>query len=300
MALPMYSGYDGMNINAGTVSNKGWEFDVSYKVKVGNVNLGINANASYVQNIVTDQGDDREGLEAMLGGLGGMVAYRENGRPYGFFYGYIHDGIFQTQAEIDNHKYADGTPIQPSAQPGDIRWKDIDGKDGITPDDRTMIGNPTPDWTYGITLTADWKGFDLSMFFQGVQGNEIYKLYRRPNVLYANWDRSYLERWHGAGTSNWIPKIIEADSRNTQVVSTLHIEDGSYFRLKVLQIGYTLPQAITQKVLIKKLRLVVQGENLFTGTDYTGLDPEVGTRNGYDSGTYPQARILTFGANITF
>jgi TonB-linked SusC/RagA family outer membrane protein len=300
MALPMYSGYDGMNINAGTVSNKGWEFDVSYKVTIGNVYLGIGANASYVKNVVTDQGDDREGLEAMLGGLGGQVAYRENGRPYGFFYGYVHDGIFQNQAEIDNYKYADGTPIQSGAQPGDIRWKDLDGKDGITDDDRTMIGDPNPDWTYGLTLTGDWKGFDFSMFFQGVQGNEIYKLYRRPNVSYANWDRSYLDRWHGEGTSNWIPKIIEADSRNTQVVSTLHIEDGSYFRLKVLQIGYTLPRAITQKVLINKLRLFVQGENLFTVTGYTGLDPEVGTRHGYDSGTYPQARILTLGVNVTF
>jgi TonB-linked SusC/RagA family outer membrane protein len=300
MALPMYSGYDGMYVNAGTVNNKGWEFDVSYKLTVGNVNFGINANASYVKNTVTDQGDDRVGIDNMLGGLGGQVTYRENGMPYGFFYGYIHDGIFQNQAEINNYKYADGTLIQPGAQPGDIRWKDLDEKNGITPDDRTMIGNPNPDWTYGLALTADWKGLDFSVFFQGAQGNEIYKLYRRPNVSFANWDRSYLERWHGEGTSNWIPKIIEADSRNTQVVSTLHVEDGSYFRLKVLQIGYTLPQTITQKVLMKKLRIFVQGENLLTITDYTGLDPEVGTRNGYDSGTYPQARILTFGINVTF
>ncbi|MDR1257963.1 MAG: TonB-dependent receptor [Tannerellaceae bacterium] len=300
MALPMYSGYDGMNVNAGTVSNEGWEFDLSYKMRAGNVNLGFGANASYVQNTVTDQGNDREGIDNMLGGLGGQVTYRENGRPYGFFFGYVHDGIFQNQAEIDNNKYPDGTIIQPGAQPGDIRWKDLDGKNGITADDRTMIGSPNPDWTYGLTLTADWNGFDFSVFFQGVQGNEIYKLYRRPNVSFANWDRSYLERWHGEGTSNWIPRIIEADSRNTQVVSTLHVESGSYFRLKVLQLGYTLPQAITRKALINKLRLFVQGENLFTATSYSGLDPEVGTRNGYDAGTYPQARTFTIGASITF
>jgi TonB-linked SusC/RagA family outer membrane protein len=300
MALPMYSGYDGMNVNAGTVTNEGWEFDVSYKLRAGKVNLGLGANASYVQNVVTDQGNDREGIDNMLGGLGGQVTYRENGKPYGFFFGYVHDGIFQNQAEIDNNRYADGTLIQPGAQPGDIRWKDIDGKNGITPDDRTMIGNPNPDWTYGLTLTGDWNGFDFSIFFQGAQGNEIYKLYRRPNVSFANWDRSYLNRWHGEGTSDWIPKIIEADSRNTQVVSTLHVEDGSYFRLKVLQLGYTLPQSVTQRALINKVRFFVQGENLFTVTDYTGLDPEVGTRNGYDAGTYPQARILTLGANITF
>jgi TonB-linked SusC/RagA family outer membrane protein len=298
-AIPMYSGYDMMIGNAGTVSNKGWEFDASYKFKAGDVNLGVSANASYVRNIVTDQGDDRVGIDNTLGGLGGIVTYRENGRPFGFFYGYIHDGIFQNQNEISNYKYANGKLIQPNAQPGDIRWKDVDGKDGITPDDRTMIGNPNPDWSYGLTLTADWKNIDFSAFFQGVQGNEIFKLYRRPNVLYANWDRSYLERWHGEGTSNWIPKIIEADSRNTQEISTLHVEDGSYVRLKVLQLGYTFPQSFTKKVLINKLRLFVQGENLFTITDYTGLDPEVGTRNGYDSGTFPQARIFSFGVNVT-
>jgi hypothetical protein len=257
------------------------------------VNLGIAANAAFLENVVTEQGNDREGLDEMRGGLGGQITYRENGKPYGFFYGYVHDGIFQNQAEVDASKQA-------NAQVGDIRWKDLDGKDGITPDDRTMIGDPNPDWTYGLTLTADWKGLDFSVFFQGVQGNQIYKLYRRPNVLFANWDRSYLERWHGEGTSNWIPKIIEADSRNTQVVSTLHVEEGAYARLKVLQLGYTLPQSLTQKILVEKLRLFVQGENLFTITDYTGLDPEVGTRNGYDSGTYPQARVLTLGLNLTF
>ena len=162
-----------------------------------------------------------------------------------------------------------------------------------------MIGKPNPDWTYGFTLSADWKGFDFSAFFQGSIGNDIYKLYRRSNVTFGNYDKSWLNRWHGEGTSNWVPRIIDGDNNNYQV-SNFFVEDGSYMRLKVLQIGYSLPGQMLQRVGIKGLRFFVQGENLFTITNYSGYDPEVGTRDGFDGGTYPQARTYTIGANITF
>ena len=224
-------------------------------------------------------------------------------RPYGFFYGYLHDGIFQNQQEIDGYTYVDSNGktqlIQPNAKPGDIRFKDLDGKNGLNGDDRTMIGKPNPDWTYGFTLSADWKGLDFSAFFQGSIGNDIYKLYRRSNVTFGNYDKSWLNRWHGEGTSNWVPRIIDGDNNNYQV-SNFFVEDGSYMRLKVLQIGYSLPGQMLQRVGIKGLRFFVQGENLFTITNYSGYDPEVGTRDGFDGGTYPQARTYTIGANITF
>ncbi|MDR3134208.1 MAG: TonB-dependent receptor [Prevotellaceae bacterium] len=301
LSLPDYAGYTSILTNKGNVSNKGWEFDASYKFRLGDVNIGLGANASYVKNVVTEQGDSDipVAIDGLGGGLGGSVTWRANGEPYGFFYGYVHDGIFQTQAEVDASQQA-------NAVVGGIRWKDLDGKPGITGDDRTNIGNPNPDWTYGLTLSADWKGIDFSVFFQGVQGNEIYKLYRRGNVVSANWDKAWLNRWHGQGTSNWMPVLYEGNlapgggDTGANTVSNLYVENGSYFRLKVLQLGYTIPQHITQKILLQRARIFVQAENLFTITDYTGLDPEVGTRNGFDGGTYPQARVWTLGVNITF
>lgn len=301
VALPEYTGYYSMKVNQGSVKNEGVELEASYRFRVGKVNLGVSANASYVHNVVTNQGSGRSEIDWLGGGMGGAVTWRENGRPYGFFYGYVHNGIFQNWDEVNSYVTEDGKLKQPNAQPGDIRFKDLDGKDGITGDDRTMIGDPNPDWTFGLTLNAEWNGFDFSAFFQGTQGNDIYKLYRRNNVTYGNWERSWLNRWHGEGTSDWTPRLVEGDpNNNTSWVSTFGIEDGSYLRLKVLQLGYTLPEQLTRKAFIRKLRFFVQGENVFTLTGYSGLDPEVGTRNGFDGGTYPQARTFTVGANVTF
>ena len=299
MPIPLYTSYGSMTVNGGTVKNEGVELEASYRFHVGQAHFGLNANASYLKNTVTNQGPDRIGLNNITGGMGGYVTYSENGRPYGFFYGYVHDGIFQNWDEINNYKTEDGKLKQPNAKPGDIRFKDLDGKNGIDANDRTMIGNPNPDWTYGFTLSGDWKGFDFSAFFQGTIGNDIYKLYRRSNVAYGNWEKSWLNRWHGEGTSNWVPRIVEGDNNNYQI-SDFFVEDGSYLRLKVLQIGYSLPTKMLQKVGLSGVRVYLQGENLFTLTDYTGYDPEVGTRNGLDSGTYPQARTFTFGVNVNF
>lgn len=299
MPIPMYSGYGKMWINKGTVENKGVEFEASYKFNIGQVKFNVGGNASYIKNTVTEQGGDRIGLNEIGGGMGGRVSYSENGRPFGFYYGYVHDGIFQNWDEINSYVTETGALKQPNAVPGDIRFKDLDGKDGINGDDRTMIGKPNPDWTYGFNLSGEWKNFDFSVFFQGAHGNDIYKLYRRSNVTKGNWDKSWLGRWHGEGTSNWIPRLVEGDNNNYQV-SSLFVEDGSYMRLKVAQIGYTLPQRWVNKAFIKNLRVFVQGENLFTITDYSGYDPEVGTRDGFDGGTYPQSRTFTIGANIVF
>lgn len=299
--LPEYTGYRNMSINVGTVKNEGFEFEASYRFRVGKVDFSLGGNASYIKSKVTDLGAGRTELDWLGGGLGGAVTHMESGRPYGFFYGYVTDGIFQNQAEIDSYVNNEGKKIQPNAKPGDVRYKDLDGNGTISGDDRDMIGNPNPDWTYGFSLNANWKNFDLYAFFQGVQGVDIYKFYRRANITYANWERSWLGRWHGEGTSNKLPRIEEGDPRNnTNWVSDLFVEDGSYLRMKVLQLGYQLPIKLTRKAFIQKLRFYVQAENLFTITDYTGYDPEVGTRRGFDGGTYPQARTFTFGANIVF
>ncbi len=301
VALPEYTGFTTMKVNQGTVKNEGVELEASYRFNVQKVKFGINANASYVKNEVTNQGDGRSEIEWLGGGLGGAVTWRENGRPYGFFYGYQHDGIFQNWDEVNSYVTSEGKLKQPNAKPGDIRWKDLDGKNGITGDDRTMIGDPNPNWNFGLTLTAEWNNFDFSAFAQGVAGNEIYKFYRRANVANANWEKYWLDRWHGEGTSNWLPRLVGGDpGNNTTRVSDLFIEDGSYLRIKLVQLGYTLPTQLVRKAYIQKLRLFLQGENLYTFTNFTGLDPEVGTRNGFDGGTHPQARTFTIGANIVF
>ncbi|SET04843.1 TonB-linked outer membrane protein, SusC/RagA family [Draconibacterium orientale] len=301
LPLPDYAGYASIKTNTGTVSNKGIEMDASYRFNIGKANFGVAANASYVKNEVIDQGDSNVpvSIDGIGGGLGGSVTWRANGYPYGFYYGYESDGIYQNQAEVD-------AAIQENAVVGGIRWKDTDDNGHIDGGDRTMIGKPNPDWTYGFSINGDYANFDFSVLFQGVQGNEIYKLYRRGNVTQANFDEAWLGRWHGEGTSNKYPILYEGNITPTggdtgaNTVSDLYVEDGSYLRLKVLQIGYTLPVSLTKKALISNLRFYVQGENLLTFTNYTGLDPEVGTRNGFDGGTYPQARTLTLGVNISF
>ena len=292
MPIPLYTSYSTMTVNAGSVKNSGVEMELSYRKRISDLSLAFTANASYLKNEVTDQGNDRMGIDGITGGMGGQVTYSENGHPYGFFYGYKTEGVFQNEQDIANHAKQDG------AKPGDLKFKDLDGDKVITANDRCQIGNPIPDWTYGFNVNSEWRGIDFTAFFQGTIGNDIYKLYRRSNVALGNFESFWLGRWHGEGTSNTVPRIVEGDNNNYQI-SDFFVKDGSYLRLKVAQLGYTLPRSLTSKWGIQRLRLFIQGENLFTITGYDGYDPEVGTRNGLDSGTYPQSRTFTFGASIT-
>lgn len=293
--IPLYTSFSSMTINAGSVKNSGVELEANYRFSTGNVHWGVGANASYIKNVVTDQGPDMIGLNSLGGGMGGQVSFSQSGKPYGFFYGYQVDGVFQT----DEEAAASGQNVGGTPHAGDLRFKDVDGNGSVGAEDRTMIGNPNPDWTFGLNLTASWKNFDFSAFFQGVAGNEIFKLYRLPNVTLGNFGTEWLGRWHGAGTSSTMPRLVEGDNINSQI-SDFFVEDGSYLRFKVAQIGYTLPEKLTAKVGVKALRVFIQGENLFTLTGYSGYDPEVGTRHGLDAGTYPQARTFTAGVNIKF
>lgn len=290
--LPMYTSYWSMTVNGGTVKNTGVEFDASYHFNIADANFTVSANASHVKNTVVDQGnDDVAYLNTLGGGMGNHISYSQNGMPYGFFYGYKAIGVFQNQAQIDATPHLEGTV------PGDIIYEDHDGNGVIDINDMTMIGDPNPDWIFGFNLSAQWKDFDLSAFFQGSTGNDIYKIYRRPNVTLGNYGKEWLGRWHGEGTSNKYPRL---QAGAPYQVSSLYVEDGSYLRFKVLQLGYSIPSHILGNAGISKLRVFVQGENLLTFTEYSGYDPEIGTRFGLDAGTYPQARTLIIGANINF
>jgi hypothetical protein len=174
----------------------------------------------------------------------------------------------------------------------------------VNDDDRTKIGKGMPDWTYGITMAAEWKGIDLNLFFQGSIGNQIFDYSMRGDVPAMNRPAWILDRWIGAGTSNRIPRMTNANPNQNWRSSDLWVKDGSFMRLKTAQLGYTIPAKILRAAFIKNLRVYVAGENLLTFTKYDGFDPEMAsdgyTTIGVDRGIYPQSRTITVGASITF
>jgi hypothetical protein len=236
------------------------------------------------------------------GFTGGALSRGSNGMPFPYFFGYKTAGVFQNYAEVNAYTNAEGGLIQPNARPGDTRFVDVNGDGQITSDDRTKIGKGTPDWTFGLNLNAEWKGFDFNAFFQGVAGADIFDATYRSDIGSGNYPTWMLNRWTGEGTSNKYPILRAGDNTNWQV-SDLYICDGSYLRLKNISLGYTLPQSITRQVRIDRLRLYVMAENLITWTKYWGFDPEIssgGTSLGIDKGIYPQARTWTIGVNVSF
>jgi len=227
------------------------------------------------------------------------------GKPYGMFWGFKTDGIFQTQEEIDNYVNSNGDKIQPNAKPGDFKWKDLNGDGQITADDREQLGLAIPPVTYGITLKVNYKNFDATIFGQGVTGNKICNQIRRLDVPTSNYTRAALARWVGPGTSNTYPRLIEGTDVNGNFtnMSDFYLEDGSYFRLKTLQVGYTVPMELVKKVAIERARFSLSCNNLFTLTKYTGFDPEIGGGSGIygiDRGVYPQARSFMLGLDLSF
>ena len=301
--VPGYVGQSVPFVNAGTVDNQGVEFDLAYRFSPAkDLNIGIRANASYVKNTVVDYGNSSG--ENGWGGIGAAgldnFIYQKNGYPNPFFYGYKTDGILQNQAEADAYNAAYGA----TAQPGDVKFKDVNGDGVIDANDRVQIGKPNPDWTYGLTLTADYKGFDLMAFFQGREGCQIFDISRRTDIPKENLPTWWMDRWTGEGTSNNFPRFVGTgvDRNSNWRVSDLYIQDGSFTRLKNLQLGYTLPQNLTRKASIERLRFWVGGENLITWTKYRGFDPEIADQqNGVSMmGNYPVARIINCGLGVTF
>jgi TonB-dependent starch-binding outer membrane protein SusC len=302
MNIPSYVGETKPIGNVGKMQNTGLEFELSYKFKVSDANFRIAGNASYLKNKLLEYGNEQgwANLDAFQGA--GTISRAQNGLPFPFFYGYKTNGIFQNQAEIDSYVNASGTKIQPEAKPGYVRFVDVDGDGKISASDRTKIGKGMPDWTFGLNFSAAWKGFDFNMMWQGVEGNDIFDATRRIDISATNLPSWMMARWTGEGTSNKYPAFILGDNANWQS-SDLYVSNGSYLRLKNVQLGYTLPQRLTQKMFISKLRLFVSAENLLTFTKYAGFDPEIssgGTSLGIDYGVYPQARVWTVGFNIGF
>lgn len=298
MSLPQYVGEAIPVGNVGKMRNSGLEIDLGYRQTFGDFTMRVGANVSYLKNKLISYGNAQgwANLDSFQGT--GTITRAQNGLPFPYFYGYKTDGVLQNQAEADAYNTLYGT----SLVPGDVRFVDVDGNGVITEDDRTKIGKGMPDWTFGFNINLNWKGFDFNAFFQGTHGNDIFDATRRIDALASNLPSWMLNRWTGEGTSTRLPRYVQADPYNWQS-SDLLVYDGSYLRLKNLQLGYTLPAALTNKVSVSRFRVYVAAENLWTWTKYHGYDPEIssgGTSLGIDYGVYPQARVWTVGCNLTF
>ena len=309
MPVPTYIGQSSPMGNLGKMENWGYEFEFGWKDHVKDFSYYFNGNISILKNKMVDLGNESGETDYEGAGAGGVGTYvhAKNGDVWPYFYGLKTNGLFQNWDEVNSYTNANGGLIQPNAHPGDVRFVDVDGDGSIGSGDRTKIGKGAPDVTFGFTLGAEWKGFDFNAAFQGTLGNDVFDFAQRGDVPAMNRPSWIMDRWHGEGTSNKIPRMTAANPNGNWQSSDLFIKNGSYMRLKTIQLGYTLPQNLTRVASIQRLRFYVSAENLLTITGYDGFDPELGggdgasaTAMGVDKGIYPQSRTIYVGANITF
>ncbi|UOQ73987.1 SusC/RagA family TonB-linked outer membrane protein [Hymenobacter cellulosilyticus] len=301
---------ESINTNAAASTNRGIDLAITsnnFAGDAGGLSWTTSLNVSAYRNEITSLGAGKPFDGQNTRGGGNLVRY-EAGVPFGSFYGYVADGLFQTPEDVKNHAVqVAGTDPTKSTAPGDIRFKDLNNDGIINDQDRTFIGDPNPSFTYGLNNTLGFKGFDLNIFLQGSQGNDVYNLnrYYTEGGLYgaSNASTITLDRWTGAGTSNDIPRAVAGDPNQNLRISSHYIEDGSYMRVKLLTLGYTLPVELGKKIYTQRVRVYVSSQNLLTFTKYKGFDPELGNQGGsfgVDRGVYPQARTFLAGINIGF
>lgn len=294
-------------INGGDVRNQGVELALSWNDQVGDFRYGINGNISYNKNKVLRIANAEgviHGPDAPIG-MNGELYRAEVGFPIGYFWGYKTAGVFQNEAEVKAYQNSAGELIQPDAVPGDVRFVNQDDNAVIDDNDKMMIGDPNPDVTFGLTISAEYKGLDFAMVGSGVAGNQIARSYRNyiDNPRH-NYTTEIFRRWHGEGTSDRLPRVLASPHKNTQYTSDLYIEDGDYFRISNLTLGYDF-KYLFKNLPLAKARLFVSVQNLCTITGYSGMDPQVGSApsswaSGVDSGFYPTARTVMVGATIKF
>lgn len=299
-------------VNGAKLSNKGWDITLNYKQASGkDLSWDITANITQLHNKVISLYKSKEQL---FSSGSGKTLLRE-GETISALYGYKTNGLFQNEKEIQDYKNKDGELYQASAKPGDIRFVDVNNDGKIDDADRTIIGNPNPKMLYSLSAGVNYKNFDLTLFFNGVYGNEIYN---EVNNIINSFDARgfnskedfYNTRWHGEGTSNTTPRVTFQDPNNNRRNSDRYIESGSYLRLKNVVLGYTLPVSLLKRAGISSTRFYASAQNLFTVTKYSGMDPELYTNDnlanygdlavGIDMGTYPPSRTFTFGVQVNF
>lgn len=294
--LEGFSGAKNSLENLGEIQNRGVEISATWSDMIGETDFGysLSGNLTTISNEVISLG---RGPEDAIFATGGISRSLE-GYPVGHFYGYKVAGVYQNAEDVKTYfPNKVGTPL-----PGDLKFEDINGDGEITQADRTMIGDPTPDFTYGFNVNLNYKNFDLGVDMMGVYGNEIYRTWDDPTYARLNYLTKRMDRWNGEGTSNWEP-IVNPDRALNFINSNYYIEDGSFFRVRNVQLGYTFKPEVLEKVYLKSLRLYANVQNLKTWSKNTGYTPEIGgdaLSFGVDNGTYPMPMIYTFGLNLTF
>lgn len=295
--IPITSGFEDTSTtytNAGKVSNKGIEFTASSVNLEGSFRWESSLTANYNRNRIEDLNSDTPMYTNQINGS--YVTMLAKGYPVNVFYGYVTDGIFQNEEEVEAHA------TQSGAEPGDIRFKDLNNDGVINDDDRTVIGDPNPDWCFSLSNTFSYKGLELSIFLQGVAGNDIYNANNVDNEGMAaayNQTTAVLNRWTGEGTSNSMPRAVYGDPNENCRVSDRWVEDGSYLRIKNVTLAYWLPHSLLSKIQVNSAKVYISCDNLATFTAYSGFDPEVGVE-GIDQSRYPISRTFSFGINVNF
>lgn len=296
-AFPITTGFEDTfdtYTNAGKVRNIGWELQAHSVNLTGEFGWETDLSLTYNHNRIIDLNSDTPLWRNQTGGAYTTMLAADY--PINVFYGYVTDGIFQNAQEVSDHA------VQPGAEPGDIRFRDLNNDGVITDADRTVIGNPNPSWLYSMTNRFTWKGFELSIYFQGVGGNKIY-----------NWTRSTMEsmsaaynqlestngRWCGEGTSYTMPRAVWADPNGNNRISDRWVENGSYLRLKNISLAYNFPDKWMRAIGFENARILFSCENVATITTYKGLDPEVGI-DGIDYSSFPQSRVFNVGLSFNF
>lgn len=296
-SIPITSGFEDTTTtytNAGKVRNQGIEMSLHTINLTGELGWETNLTATYNKNKIKDLNSDVPYYINQINNS--YVTMLAKDYPINVFYGYVTDGIFQNQSEVNTHA------VQPGAESGDIRFRDLNNDGVINDSDRTVIGNPNPSWLFSMNNSLSYKGFELSVFLQGIAGNKIYNANNIDNTGMAaayNQTTDVLKRWQGEGTSNSMPRAVFGDPNQNTRVSDRFVENGSYLRLKNITLSYTFPKQWLQKAQIENARLSLSCENVATITGYSGFDPEVGI-NGIDQNRYPISRTFSLGLNFNF
>lgn len=282
--------------NAGSMRNRGFELSLSWNDMVGQVHYTLSGNLTYTKNEVLSLGAGSEKVD--------NPCITRVGETIASYYGYKTDGIFQNADEVNAYLNNKGQKMQPNAKPGDVRYQDLNGDGVISELDRTTLGAYFAPVSFGLNAQFEWHGFDLGIEFAGVAGNKIYNQKLTPYTFNQfNFMDAWADRWHGEGTSNKYPILSNQRPDNT-LPSDLFVDNGSYLRLRTLQLGYTFPKAWMEKIYLNKLRVYVNAQNLLTISGFNGWTPEVGgspLRSGVDDGAlYPIPASVTFGLNLTF
>lgn len=302
--IPIYQGNKPPIANVGEIVNKGFELEVNYNHTFGDVRFGAGLNMTTLNNNVTKviDGGYIDGYSWPVRNV--PITRMEVGKPMGYFRGYKTAGIFNSDDEVFSHINSDGNLLQPNAKGGDIRYVDVNGDGVIDNKDITEIGSPWADVMFGLNLTAGYKGFDIRLLFTSSIGNDIFRSYERQDVPNNNYTTEWLDRWTPENPNASYPRLTTTDPNNNSRPSDFYVENGSYLRLKTMQIGYTIPSSILKKIKMKSVRAYVTFDNLWTLTGYSGFDPEIGSGGGIldtgiDKGFYPQLKTIGFGVNVS-